>query len=754
MICVITLFQLGRPTVLKEAPGGQATRPGGTLAQIKEGANLAEVQLGEIDPAGSAIKLATLGLRGVAISLLWYQSQEFEKKKDWNNVIATSNQIIRLEPHFITIWEFLGWRLAYNASAEFDDYRERYRWVILGFDFIDEGTKYNRSSPILFQKAGWTISQKIGIADEKEQYRRLLREDDDFHTRHQTPTLRDRDNWLLGRKWYHQGEKLVDQGGDIGKQSEQLYYQNSRKNLIHYADWLALDGRKNPNDDITAEIKAAWLEAEKEWDEFGGMKFKTAIPRRDDPDKIWETTLLEFVALDKEEKELVEKLKALEPGLYDKKVLDNWEKLLEFTNGEEQQAILVDWIEKSHDAEAEIIKKHLDETMPDWKEKFAAITEDVKRKLLKPEYQHLLDVPRLLVDEQDKQILSRMSNEFSLLSSKSISGVKIDPKMLVDFIEDKELKKEANDIRERLVTIALDKHMSDLFRGILNYDHWTRKIDVEQQDEVIEGRRSLFEARKVYREGDQSGANRIWLAAMKCWEDLIGKPGFEDIGKDAQFARDILDLAVRYVIILDAEDRLFPETFPLQQYIRERLEYDGELKEVRPALEYAENLYKKGDYENATEALVKIARVYAGINSGVEYMKLAPLPEVRDETLKVAALYVDCLRKRGLKLQPGFPLQGYVDLMLKKDNLVNETLAITSKAITESNSEKYGEAQETFNQAFAKWNEVLQKYPIIYLEPESSYYGDIYDAVRVYEKTLENQGKSIPEDFELKEFLK
>ena len=124
LLCIYPLYMLGQPSTLKKTDGGEEVTPGGKLSQIRMEKGLAEVNLGEIDPTSSTIKLATLGLRGVAVAILWHQSQEFEKRLDWNNVIATSNQIIRLEPHFISVWEFLGWRLSYNASAEFDDYRE------------------------------------------------------------------------------------------------------------------------------------------------------------------------------------------------------------------------------------------------------------------------------------------------------------------------------------------------------------------------------------------------------------------------------------------------------------------------------------------------------------------------------------------------------------------------------------------------------------------------------------------------------
>ncbi len=41
-------------------------------------------------------------------------------KKDWTNLSATLNQLTKVQPHFISVWRFQGWTLAYNCSTEFD----------------------------------------------------------------------------------------------------------------------------------------------------------------------------------------------------------------------------------------------------------------------------------------------------------------------------------------------------------------------------------------------------------------------------------------------------------------------------------------------------------------------------------------------------------------------------------------------------------------------------------------------------------
>jgi len=761
-LCLIPLYILGKPSTLKKIEGREEITPGGWLSQLRMDEGLAEVQLGDIDPTSSTIKLATLGLRGVAVAVLWHQSQEFEKRLDWNNVIATSNQIIRLEPHFVTIWEFLGWKLAYNASAEFDDYRERYRWVIRGFDFLVDGTRFNKTSPILFSKAGWTISQKIGIADEKVQYRRLLKEDDEFHKRYITPEDTEKDNWLIGRIWYHRAEELAPEGTNIGKQAGPNFFVNSRMNLIHYADWLALDGRFGDNN-AGDYIKTRWNIAQEEWHKFGLMNFKTAIPKKDGSEGVEETTLLKFVDCEKRENELIDQLKGLSPGLYEKLVIDNWDKLLERSNGEELQASLVEWLTYTPtpaqakdfpaDEESLILRKHLDDIAPGWKEKFNTIKSQTLRKAIKAENEAILDIPKLLLNEQQNAILGNAQAIVGQMRQEAMANVKINPRLLADRIEG-DKRPEALTIREELDVLARDKHMSNLFRGILNYPYWENHVIVERQDETIRGRRGLFEARKKYSDGEQKESNRLWLGAMQAWEDLIHKSGFEYVGNDAQFTRDIIDLVTRYVIILDAEEQLFPEKFPLQNLVRERLKNDGYLNNIREALPFAENVYNEGDYAQALTYLMAITRACAGLNAGEEYMKLAPLPDVRDDILKAAALYVNCLRKQNLSLSQSFELKPYVDLMLKNDPVQFRAVELSAAGSGLLSGEKYPQAQEKFDEAMELWKSLLEKYPLIYMEPESLYYGILVNTAHDYQRTLELQGKVLPENFPLSEFLK
>ena len=156
----------------------------------------------------------------MATNLLWTKADGYKRTESWDKLSATLNQIAKLQPNYISVWEFQAHNLSYNVSAEFDDYRSRYHWVKKGLEFLLEGTKYNQRNPRLFWSLGWFTGHKIGRSDEHVQFRRLFRQDTDFHN-----TLMDYvnmnnargpdgypDNWLVAYLWYLQSEAVVDKG--------------------------------------------------------------------------------------------------------------------------------------------------------------------------------------------------------------------------------------------------------------------------------------------------------------------------------------------------------------------------------------------------------------------------------------------------------------------------------------------------------------------------------------------------------------
>lgn len=304
-VLLMVLAWLGQPATIGE--GTEKGTGGGVLARLREEHNLSEAQLGEIDPTSETMKLATLGLRGVAVNILWEKSNKFKMKKDWANLAATLEQIIRLEPHFSKVWYYQGWNLSYNVSVEFDDYRERYRWVIKGIEFLKKGIRYNRNDPILYRDVGWFIAQKIGRADESKQFRQLFREDKDFHD----PETVERDNWLVGKQWFRRAEEVVamidpdDPTKGLKKVSPVVFYSNAPMCQMNYSEYLWQDGT------FGEKAQMGWRAADRDWQEFGNRPLPGLEPNT-------KVRLNDKETYEQQAAELVKTLEAMAPGLRDK----------------------------------------------------------------------------------------------------------------------------------------------------------------------------------------------------------------------------------------------------------------------------------------------------------------------------------------------------------------------------------------------------------------------------------------------------
>jgi hypothetical protein len=159
-------------------------------------------------------------------------------------------------PHFVAVWRFQAWNLSYNVSAEFDDYRKRYEWVIEGIKFLQRGIRYNDREHRLISDVGWYIAQKIGRADERKQFRQLFKEDDDFHG---TRPLLERDNWLVGKLWFTKAEELIDDGAPLGTTNPATFYAQRPMSQMNCSENRAEDG------EFGDKYRRSWDLAHREW---------------------------------------------------------------------------------------------------------------------------------------------------------------------------------------------------------------------------------------------------------------------------------------------------------------------------------------------------------------------------------------------------------------------------------------------------------------------------------------------------------
>ena len=93
---LIPLSLVSRPATRSVSGDASTSSAGGKLAQMRDEYDLSQAKMMDIDPASETMKLATLGLRGVAVNLLWMKAIEHKKKENWDQLAATLQALIKV----------------------------------------------------------------------------------------------------------------------------------------------------------------------------------------------------------------------------------------------------------------------------------------------------------------------------------------------------------------------------------------------------------------------------------------------------------------------------------------------------------------------------------------------------------------------------------------------------------------------------------------------------------------------------------
>ncbi|MGO8899297.1 MAG: hypothetical protein ACLQU5_13270 [Isosphaeraceae bacterium] len=191
---------------------------GAWLAEEKKRRDLGEAAIGRIDTGSFMMKLFLLGgFRGIVANYLWLCAEENKRDHDWDRLKSNVDLITKLQPHFLSIWTFQGWNLAYNVAVEWDAPEDKYDWIKQGIKFVQRGVDNNRRSPDLIWDTAWFYYHKLGFSDESIILRRLFRddEDEDFK-RYRDPetdySVVKHDNFQLGYGWFSRAIALADSG--------------------------------------------------------------------------------------------------------------------------------------------------------------------------------------------------------------------------------------------------------------------------------------------------------------------------------------------------------------------------------------------------------------------------------------------------------------------------------------------------------------------------------------------------------------
>jgi hypothetical protein len=263
---LLPLYYLGRP----------ASKGAGKITELRSKYRMGQADIGKLDPTSESMRLATLGMRGIASTILWIRADNYKEEKYFDRFSATLNQIAMLQPHFISVWQHQAHNLSYNVSPEFEDYRQRYEWVKKGIDYLVKGTKFNSRKPILQYDLGQYVGNKLGKADEKRQYRELFRNDNEFHQYFVSQGLnatasdalgpdRKPDNWLVGKQWFQVAYDLVTKGAGI-KKSPHLLYSYGPLWQMYHSETIEEEGV------LDERARFSWQKAGQDWRDFGNRE--------------------------------------------------------------------------------------------------------------------------------------------------------------------------------------------------------------------------------------------------------------------------------------------------------------------------------------------------------------------------------------------------------------------------------------------------------------------------------------------------
>ena len=262
---LIPIFLLGMPA--------SSDTDGGRLAKLRQEHDLGEASLGDVDPTSATMNLVLLGMRGVAVNFLWTEMTDQKERKQWAQMRSTTESIIKLQPHFLHVWRFHGWNLAYNVSAEWDSVADRYYWVKEGTKFTMRGSTRNQKYPELYWDVGNLMGHKVGRSDEAKIFRKYFLKDPnkDLYVDGPDPDVNPegKDNYLVAKGWFVDANLAEDQMRQH-IMMRALFRSYPARSQLDFAQALQREGQF---DEVT---RVGWEQAFQDWtQDFGNMRFVT-----------------------------------------------------------------------------------------------------------------------------------------------------------------------------------------------------------------------------------------------------------------------------------------------------------------------------------------------------------------------------------------------------------------------------------------------------------------------------------------------
>lgn len=530
-ILLVPISFLARPNQISKDPNQAGEATGGTISQLRSEHNLSQASLSSIDPTSEVMKLASMGLHGIAVNVLWNQANAYQEKKAFDKVSGTVDTLVLLQPNFISVWEFQGHNLAYNISREFDDYQDRYFWVKEGLNFFAKGVSYNRRDHRIYDNLGLHTGIKFGVSDEKKQFRQILRKDreyvDTFVSKFINPELFDRpeaggfDSWMLSYWWYDKSYHMRENLGVPKRTSDLMYWVKGPQQLRQYAESLSVDFRPGE------ATRRAWRTAYEAWTDRDPISDRQGFGKRD--------ITTSFGAVIR---------------------LEDLERQVEFQQG---------------------IARRMDELAPGVRQEITK--EKIAR--LSPMDQQILNMPEAERQYKEMMEMIRIDMDIRVYEQEVAARAPAENKVKAD-----------NLLRELADGEFLVSQM-DSYRYTVNYNYWRDVTNMESTVPGVLARQAAYEAAELVRQGilesyeeevtDENGVTSLVkrdgaIDALTRYfqhtsDALKPYPGLHD--GESTLIEDLMQEFTKFNAHLKDVGREWPDDFPMQWFIDERVRRYG-----------------------------------------------------------------------------------------------------------------------------------------------------------------------------------
>ena len=510
---------------------GKIKNAGGIISRLRNKHDLSQARLTEVDPASETMKLASLGLRGIAVNVLWSQAIEQKKEGDYDGLNSTLQALTKIQPNFIRVWEYQAHNLAYNVSMEFDDYEYRYHWVKKGLKFLKGGIRYNKQDHRITDNLGFFTGNKFGKSDEKDSFRRIFRSDATFHEEMSDRIdpegyeLREygHDSWKMAYQWYNYSRNMVDSGDAKKKRNDMIFYMFRPSQIRNMG--LSLQA-EHPTGSVIQEV---WRDAYEQWKDYGEQDLVNSLGVR--------VKLNGSVRIEDEIDRLRNKLDALAP---------------EGTRRDLTQELLPN--------------SRLTQDQQEEYKMLAELSADQFSSDNQQRWRFLSTMLKTELDQLDQRIAAEAAKE-NLVAATEIAG---------DIMRK----------QSELSTISRNN-------STVNYPYWDSRTRTESENATVVAQQALHDAQQQWKQSvyedefdydyrtkkktiTRKGAITLYKEAFEYWQPIMtANPRLSD----GQLGDLLVEHIKEYQKMLDFTNREWPKDFPMQKFIDIRAQ-EGERDEL------------------------------------------------------------------------------------------------------------------------------------------------------------------------------